>query len=328
MVKKYEDYATFKKRVQTWVLSAKQLREWAESDYAEAYVNHYDDYAAQEMGDDGHAITITTNKREADDSPADEPPSKKQRTITVGGVTVASPDGNHGAVINDKAIQDAYKAEMEKREKEVHEAILKLHPNIDSDPLHGKYYTVVKDGKGKGKDRYDCTETTPEDIFQHCFMDWWTPEQWKIMIALWKKKMNLTYVQMYDQLNANRGYWKEVNLILYQEVLPYDPNNFNSVKYYTEDVPRGGVTVDWIHSKYFEQWGDTNKKEYTDLLSGPRALVMSGLIAANNAHNAIDDTAKEVKDYFNSYGFKALLIAILGIAAVGSGAALVHEIKK
>ncbi len=222
-------------------------------------------------------------------------------------------------------------AESEKRLKQIkdeQDAIRALHPNIDSDPLHGKYYTIVKNGKGQGKDRWDCTETTPADILAHCYYDWWTPTQWKILKDIWVKKTNLTYAQLYDQLNANRGFWKEVNLVAYQEVLPFDVNNFNSVKYYNDDIPTAGVTVDWFHSKYFEQWGDDQKKEVRALFSDAKAVVMAASIAKNNASNKIDDTSKALSDYLNSWGFKALLIAILGIAAVGSGAALTHELKK
>lgn len=371
MKKKFEDYATFKIRIKNYYLSPKQLIEWTESDYVEAYNNHYDRYAATIMDENDEVQVITTNKREADSPAENQSPPKKttmDKFIAELQSTKPPPDVGSAAFTNllakygltyqdygdyinkrsaDESMAQGY-ADQEQANKnkegqekarlidEAEKEKLRLHPNLLTDPLHGQYYTIIRGGKKDGSDLWQCTENDINDVLKNCFMDWWTEDQWDLLAAKWKKEHPYTYTQLYNQLNANRGYWREINKNIYQVPDPYDKNDFNSVKYYDHDVPRAGALLDWFNSSNFKQWANTDSgKELQGLYAAIKGTNMDASIAAHNAKHSLDDTGafiknipKAISDFFDTTGFKVFLVAILGIAALGSGAALVHEVRK
>ncbi len=193
----------------------------------------------------------------------------------------------------------------------------------EKDPLHWQSY---HEGAGGS---LICDEK-PEEAWNKCYYEWWTPEIIAYYIAKWKVKYPLTRHEMFMELNANVNFpWRAINGF-WAQVPDVDTKvgaNVGTDYYYDYKVPYAGVVYDWYNTTTF-QIGSTQKAELWTRFNSIVQTLVGGEIGANNFSNAVKDEKKQILEDLSSPKLFIVALGILAVMGLAGGAALVSEIKK
>ncbi len=209
--------------------------------------------------------------------------------------------------------QTGFWGDMEKLFKQA-QAEGKL-PNDADDLKH------IKKVNGK----FVCADEDFHEAYKNCYYEWWTEEMMDDFIAKWKRKYPYTQEQFFRALNSNSGYpWAAINADL---GIPPNPREKSAATdaYYEYLMPKSGVIYEWYQT-YGSKFGIDQRAQLDRKFSYVKVLADEFHLQYRDFTESVNDASDKAAPYVKYLYALAVLLLISG--GLGSGAYLVHEIKK
>ena len=195
-------------------------------------------------------------------------------------------------------------------------------------------------------DRIVCLETDPVKAWEMCYYEWWDEDVVKHYIKNWKESVgNPTHEQLYHALRTPLNEeFKCINAALWPKRAVDPKKSVANDYYYDYEVPYWGIVWRWWYAGGALRTQGRDQQEQLSRKFNWKRIVSDGQSVIEGAKDDVDETIdnwndgidqalKNLGNYLSPspetwtkiyIGFGLILL----VGGLGSGAALVHEIKK